>query len=56
MAAMTDQRDAGAVSAKTINNSRAALSSASADAARDGLLPHNPCQFVAPPVERGELE
>jgi integrase len=54
---MTEHRDAGSVSTKTINNARAALSSALADAARKDLLPHNPCQFVAPlPVERSELD
>jgi hypothetical protein len=41
------------MSAKTINNARAALSSALADADRHRLLPRNPCQFVAPlPLER----
>jgi integrase len=57
LAAMTEQHDAGAVSAKTINNARAALSSALADAARHDLLDRNPCQFVPPlPVERRELD
>ena len=45
------------MSAKTINNARAALSSALADATRLDLLPRNPCQFVAPlPVEHRELD
>jgi integrase len=57
LAAMTEQHDAGAVSAKTINNARAALSSALADAARNDLLVRNPCQLVPPlPVERSELD
>jgi hypothetical protein len=57
LGAMTEQRDAGAVSAKTINNARSALSSVLADAARNDLLVRNPCQFVPPlPVERSELD
>ena len=57
LARMIEQQRSGAISAKTINNARAALSCALADASRHGLLPHNPCQFVAPlPVEHRELD
>jgi integrase len=57
MAGMTDAREAGELSAKTINNARAALSSALGDATRQGLLPHNPCRYVAPlPPEHHELD
>ena len=53
---MTEQHQAGAISAKTINNARAALSSVLGDAARQDLLPRNPCRFVRPlPVEHREL-
>jgi hypothetical protein len=56
MIAMTEQHDAGAISAKTINNARAALSSVLGDAARQDLLPRNPCRFVRPlPTEHREL-
>jgi len=55
---MTEQQRAGAITAKTVNNARAALlSGVLADATRLGLLPRNPCQFVAPlPVEHRELD
>jgi len=54
--AMTEQHQAGAISAKTINNARAALSGALGDAARRDLLPSNPCRFVSPlPIEHREL-
>ena len=54
--AMTEQHQAGAISAKTINNARAALSGALGDAARQDLLPRNPCRFVGPlPIEHREL-
>jgi hypothetical protein len=57
LTAMTEHRQAGTLSTKTINNARAALSSALADAARKDLLPHNPCRFVAPlPADRRELD
>ena len=57
MARMIEQQRSGAISAKTINNARAALSSALADASRRDLLPRNPCQFVAPlPIEHRELD
>jgi hypothetical protein len=57
MARMRADRDRRAVSAKTINNARAALSSALTDAVRQGLLPRNPCRFVAPlPADRTELD
>jgi integrase len=57
MARMIDEQQSGAISAKTINNARAALSGALADASRLELLPRNPCQFVAPlPVEQRELD
>jgi integrase len=55
MAAMVDQHQTAAVSAKTINNARAALSGALADATRQGLLARNPCALVAPlPIDRVE--
>ena len=54
--AMTEQHQAGAISAKTIDNARAALSSVLGDAARQDLLPRNPCRFVGPlPIEHREL-
>jgi hypothetical protein len=54
---MIEQQRSGVVSAKTINNARAALCGALADATRLGLLPRNPCQFIAPlPVEHRELD
>jgi integrase len=57
MARMTEQQRSGALSAKTINNARAALSGALADASRRDLLPRNPCEFVAPlPLEHRELD
>jgi integrase len=57
LARMIEQQRSGAISAKTINNARAALSGALADANRHGLLPRNPCQFVAPlPIEHHELD
>jgi integrase len=57
LVAITEHQDAGAVSVKTINNARAALSSALADAARNDLLPRNPCQLVPPlPVEHSGLD
>jgi integrase len=57
MAHMLDVQQSGAISAKTINNARAALSGALADASRLKLLPRNPCQFVSPlPVEQRELD
>ena len=53
---MTEQHQAGAISAKTINNARAALSSVLGDAVRWDLLPRNPCRFVGPlPIEHREL-
>ena len=57
MAHMIDVQRSGAITAKTINNARAALSGALADATRLDLLPRNPCQFVAPlPLEHRELD
>ena len=57
MAQMIEQQRSEGLSAKTINNSRAALSGALADATRLDLLPRNPCQFVAPlPIEHRELD
>jgi integrase len=57
MARMVEQERSGAISAKTINNARAALSGALSDAGRHGLLPRNPCQFVAPlPIQHRELD
>jgi integrase len=57
LALMIEQQQSGVISAKTINNARAALSGALADAGRQGLLPRNPCQFVAPlPIEHRELD
>jgi integrase len=57
MAQMIDVQRSGAITAKTINNARAALSGALADATRLELLPRNPCQFVAPlPLEHRELD
>jgi integrase len=57
MARMTAALEAGELSAKTINNARAALSGALGDAARQGLLPRNPCRYVAAlPVEHHELD
>jgi hypothetical protein len=57
LARMIDQQRSGAISAKTINNARAALSSALADASHHNLLPRNPCQFVAPfPMDHRELD
>jgi integrase len=57
MARMTEAREAGELSAKTINNARAALSDTLGDAARRGLLPRNPCRYVAAlPVEHHELD
>ena len=54
---MTEQQHAGRISAKTINNARAALSSALNDALRHGVLLDNPCRYVPPlPVERHELD
>ena len=54
---MTDTLEAGELSAKTINNARAALSGALGNAARQGLLPHNPCRYVAAlPVDHHELD
>ncbi|MGH2946933.1 MAG: tyrosine-type recombinase/integrase [Solirubrobacteraceae bacterium] len=54
---MLDERERGSVSAKTINNARAALSSALTDAVHHGLLPGNPCRFVAPlPADRPEFD
>ena len=56
MAQMTETLEAGELSAKTITNARAALSDALGDAARQGLLPRNPCRCVAAlPVEHHEL-
>jgi len=56
MSEMTEQHQAGAISAKTINNARAALSSVLGDAAHQELLPRNPCRFVGPlPIEHREL-
>jgi hypothetical protein len=56
MAAMLDTHDKGMVSAKTINNARAALSSALSDATAQRLLARNPCALVAPlPVDRPEF-
>jgi hypothetical protein len=47
---------ARAISAKAINNARAALSGVLAHANRQGLLPHDACRFVAPrPIEHREL-
>ena len=47
----------GAISAKTINNARGALSGALGDAARRGLLVDNPCRHIAPlPIEHRELD
>ena len=57
MARMTEALKADQLSAKTINNARAALSGALGDAARQGLLPRNPCRHVAAlPVEHHELD
>jgi integrase len=54
---MVGQRDRRLVSAKTINNARAALSSALADAARQDLLARNPCLAVPPlPIDHAELD
>jgi integrase len=54
---MIDLQRSGAITAKTINNARAGLSGALADATRLDLLPRNPCQFVAPlPIEHRELD
>jgi integrase len=54
---MIDHQGSGAITAKTINNARAGLSGALAEATRLDLLPRNPCQFVAPlPVEHRELD
>jgi hypothetical protein len=57
MAAMLSERDRGALAAKTINNARAALSSALSEATRRGLLDRNPCTAVAPlPTNHAELD
>jgi hypothetical protein len=57
MAAMIDKRDAGSLAPKTINNARAALSSALADATRRGLVDSNPCTAVQPlPTDDSELD
>jgi hypothetical protein len=57
MARINDAREEGELSAKTINNARAELSGVLVDAARRGLLPHNPCRYVAAlPVEHHELD
>jgi hypothetical protein len=47
----------GSLAPKTINNARAALSSALTDATRRGLLDRNPCTAVAPlPADHVELD
>jgi integrase len=57
MVQMAEQRSHRALSAKTINNARAALSSSLADATRQGLLTHNPCSVVGPlPLDRPEID
>ncbi len=57
MTRMTEQQQAGRLSAKTINNARAALSSALNDALRRGLLLDNPCRWVPPlPVVHHQLD
>jgi integrase len=57
LARMLEDGRSGAITAKTINNARAALCGALADATRLNLLPRNPCQFVGPlPVVHHELD
>jgi hypothetical protein len=57
MAQVIDEQRSGAISAKTINNARAALSCALGDASRLDVLPRNTCEFIAPlPVEHRELD
>ena len=48
MTHMTEQQHGGRISARTINNARAALSSALNDALRSGVLLDNPCRYVPP--------
>jgi integrase len=57
MTQMTARQGAGRLSAKTINNARAALSGALNHALRSGVLLDNPCRYVPPlPVEHRELD
>ena len=57
IAVMLQLRDQGQLATKTINNARAALSSALAEATRRGLLERNPCRAVPPlPADHAELD